>query len=45
MWDAAGGSSVAAPDYSKVLASLNLRSGNPVLDSTTIDLMLNNGLG
>jgi hypothetical protein len=45
VWESSGGLSIAAPDYAKVLASLNVRSANPVLDPTRIDLMLNNGYG
>jgi CubicO group peptidase (beta-lactamase class C family) len=42
---AGGGLSVAAPDFAKVLASLNVRSGNPVLSSGSIDLILGNSFG
>ena len=45
VWDAGGGLSVAAPDFAKVLASLNVRANNPVLDATRIDLLLNNSFG
>jgi hypothetical protein len=45
VWDAGGGLSVAPPDFAKVLASLNVRANNPVLDATRIDLLLNNSFG
>jgi CubicO group peptidase (beta-lactamase class C family) len=37
--------SLPAPDFAKVLASFSVRTGNPVLDATRLDLMLNNAFG
>jgi CubicO group peptidase (beta-lactamase class C family) len=45
LYDASGGLSLPAPHFARVLACLNLRSGNPILSPSTIDLMLDNGLG
>src|SRR5262249_14249910 len=41
----AGGLSVAALDFARILAALNLRSGNPVLDPPQIDTMLRDFVG
>lgn len=38
--DAMGGLSVASVDFARILASLNLRTNNPVLDAAQIDTML-----
>jgi CubicO group peptidase (beta-lactamase class C family) len=38
--DASGGMAAALPDLAKVLASLNVREGNPVLSATAIDRLL-----
>jgi CubicO group peptidase (beta-lactamase class C family) len=44
-WDAPGGLSVAAVDFARVLASLNLRKNNPVINRDLIDLMLRDFIG
>jgi CubicO group peptidase (beta-lactamase class C family) len=42
---ASGGLAVAAVDFARVLAALNLRTGNPVLAPESIDTMLNDFIG
>jgi CubicO group peptidase (beta-lactamase class C family) len=43
--DAAGGLSIAAPDFAKILAALNVRSSNPILGPATIETMLAGSYG
>jgi CubicO group peptidase (beta-lactamase class C family) len=45
VWDAFGGLSVAAVDFARVLAALNLRRNNPILGPRSIDLMLSDFIG
>jgi len=45
LYDGSGGLSVAPVDYARIMASLNVRNGNPVLTPASIDNILSNSYG